>query len=199
MAIQVRCSCGKELRAEDDEAGNSIRCPSCGGKVKVPDEPEASSGYELVKIRKCPSCSHEWPRDAVVCVDCGYNFETGRKMRTKVKTHDREVVCGHLWLGAYARYRVFRGKRGQPCLNVTRKFLFIPTQDATYDLSNYDAVVTDFKAAGRFFGPNNDCYFVQIEGPRKKPVTIFESPGEHKFKELVDLLSQAGRLSVKRK
>ena len=199
MAIQVRCSCGKELQAKYDDAGNSIRCPSCGGKVKVPEEPEESSGYGLVKIRKCPSCSHEWPRDAVVCVDCGYNFETGRKMRTKVKTHDREVVYGRLWLGTYAHYRVFRGKRGQPCLNVTEKFLFIPTQDTTYNLSNYNAVVTDFKAAARFFGRNNDCYFVQLEGPRKKPVSIFSSPAEHKFKELVDLLSQAGRLSIKRK
>jgi hypothetical protein len=120
-------------------------------------------------------------------------------MRTKVKTHVREVVAGHLWLGTYARYRVFRNKRGQPCLNVTRRLFFIPTGEITYDLSNYDAVVTDFRAAAGFFGRNNDCYYIQIEGPRKKPITIFASPVEHNFKELVDLLSQAGRLSIKRK
>lgn len=40
MPIRVKCrSCSKEIRLKDSAAGKTIKCPDCGGKVRVP-EPE---------------------------------------------------------------------------------------------------------------------------------------------------------------
>ena len=40
MPIRVKCrSCSKEIRLKDSAAGKTLKCPDCGGKVRVP-EPE---------------------------------------------------------------------------------------------------------------------------------------------------------------
>src|SRR5207245_1675133 len=112
MTIQVKCSCGKRLQVSDDEAGRKVRCPSCKDLVRVPGEAEEPAGFGVEQVRKCPNCKREWPLDAVVCIECGYNFETGRKMRTKYNIPDRVITLGAVWLGSYTRYRVFRSERG---------------------------------------------------------------------------------------
>lgn len=38
MAIEVTCSCGRLLRARDEQAGKRCKCPGCGALVDVPDE-----------------------------------------------------------------------------------------------------------------------------------------------------------------
>jgi hypothetical protein len=41
MPIEVRCECGKRLRARDGSAGKRVKCPACGAAVSVPaGEPE---------------------------------------------------------------------------------------------------------------------------------------------------------------
>jgi hypothetical protein len=34
--IEVRCECGSLLRARDEHAGKVLKCPKCGGRVRVP-------------------------------------------------------------------------------------------------------------------------------------------------------------------
>jgi hypothetical protein len=36
MPIEVRCECGKLLRARDGSAGRRVKCPGCGAAVRVP-------------------------------------------------------------------------------------------------------------------------------------------------------------------
>jgi hypothetical protein len=36
MAIEVRCACGKRLKARDQNAGKKVRCSACGAAVPVP-------------------------------------------------------------------------------------------------------------------------------------------------------------------
>jgi hypothetical protein len=196
VTIQVRCSCGKGLVAEDDHAGRQVRCPSCQGVVSVPDQPAKPAAYSVEKFRKCPGCKREWPDDTVVCVDCGYNFETGRKMKTKYKVLDRVLDVGIAALGTVTRYRVFRNVRGKPYLTITRKVLFIPLGSKTYDLSDYRAVLTDF-APGNDEAP--DVFYLELESRRGRDVRIFRASDEEKMKELIDLVAQAGRLEIKRK
>jgi hypothetical protein len=100
----------------------------------------------------------------VVCIDCGHNFETGRKMRKKSNIPDRVIDESASWLGISTRYRVFRGKRGQPCLQVSQMFLFFPVVSATYNLSESRAILTDF-SAGDEEGP--DVFWLESEGPGK--------------------------------
>src|SRR5262245_3390018 len=139
MAIEVTCECGKRLRAADDQAGCKVRCPSCQAVVRVPGEEEG--GYGVEAVRKCPGCRREWPADAAVCIDCGYDFRTGRKMRTKFKTRDRVVEMGVSWLGTTTRYRVWRDERGKPALSIAKSFLFIPLGTKTYHLKQFNAIL----------------------------------------------------------
>jgi hypothetical protein len=196
MAIQVQCSCGKRLKAADDLAGRTMRCPSCQGMVDVPGDAAEAAGYGVEQVRKCPGCKREWPIATVVCVDCGHNFETGRKMRTSYRVADRVLDHGMVWLGTYTRYRVFRSERGKPFLTVSRKLLFLPLGSSTYDLSAYRSILTDF-VAGHDESP--DVFYLQLDGPGKRPVTIFRSSDEVGMKDLIDMVAQAGHLEVKRK
>jgi hypothetical protein len=36
MALIVECSCGEQLRVNEDQAGKGVRCPGCRGVVTVP-------------------------------------------------------------------------------------------------------------------------------------------------------------------
>ena len=36
MAISVKCACGKQLRAKDEAAGRTAKCPGCGNPVTFP-------------------------------------------------------------------------------------------------------------------------------------------------------------------
>jgi hypothetical protein len=43
---------------------------------------------------QCPSCSQTLPDDAVLCVNCGLNLETGQRLRTVVKRKKRRAIQG---------------------------------------------------------------------------------------------------------
>ncbi len=64
MPIVVACSCGKKLRARDDQAGRECRCPSCGQMVFVPypvaraiDPPDFSAPAPAAD----PEIPTQWP------------------------------------------------------------------------------------------------------------------------------------------
>jgi hypothetical protein len=196
MVIRIRCSCGKIVQAADDQAGRKVRCPGCQDLVRLPGERKEQAGYGVEQVRKCPGCKREWPLETVVCTDCGHNFETGRKLKTRYDVPDRIIDDGIGWLGTFTRYRVFRGRRGEPCLNVSRKFLFLPLGSTTYDLSDYRAILTDFAAGD---DDNPDVFYLQLAGSGRKTVTIFRSFNEQAFKAVLDLVAQAGRLEIQRK
>jgi len=196
MPIKVKCECGKRINVLDDHAGRQVRCPSCMSMVAVPGEADDEAGYATEQVRKCPGCKREWPVDTALCIDCGYNFETGRKMRTKYNIPDRVVDLGVTWLGCYTRYSVFRSSQGKPCLSISQKLFFLPLGTTTHDLSGYDAILTDFTPGDDEGG---DTLHLELQGRGKRDVTIFSSSNEQVMKELIDLVSQAGRLEIKRK
>ena len=37
VAIQIKCGCGKVLKAPDSQAGQKGKCPNCGAILPVPD------------------------------------------------------------------------------------------------------------------------------------------------------------------
>jgi hypothetical protein len=194
MAIEVQCPCGKRLQADDEQAGRKVRCPACNTVVDVP-APAEPAGYAVERVRKCPGCKREWPTDTVVCVECGYNFETGRKMRTKYHIPDRVVEVRGL-LGTRTRYRVSRGVRGKPWLSVSQTLFSIPLGTRNYDLSAYRAILTDCAVGDE---ESSDVFYLELEGPGERSVNIFRSSNEEAMRELLDLVVQAGRLEIKRK
>jgi hypothetical protein len=103
MPIRVKCRCQQQFDARDDLAGKTVRCPKCGSPITIPS-PAAAAGAARqaapavpsmadlldevgVKPRVatgCPGCGAAYPPDAVLCVECGFNFRTGRRLETKV-------------------------------------------------------------------------------------------------------------------
>jgi hypothetical protein len=202
MAIQLTCGCGKRLQVADDQAGRKVRCPACKELVPVPDEAGGDDGmpYAMASYRKCPVCKHEWPGDAVVCVDCGYNFKTGQRMQTVYRVLERTVDVGATWLGSYTRLVFARDRKGHATLTISKRFLFIPTGTREIDLSEYSAVLVDC-ALGHQGGEESspDVYYLDLEGPRQRPLRILSTTDEWKMREVVDTLKEAARLEIKRR
>ena len=104
--IEFNCpACNQHLEAPPDLAGAEIACPACETLLSVPaqqgaltaaqivdaaaaddeaEDPESSPHKPFVRAddRKvqCPSCDTSLESGTVICVACGYNFKTRRKM-----------------------------------------------------------------------------------------------------------------------
>ena len=92
MSIIIKCTaCQKRMKAPDRLAGKRVKC-KCGAAIAIP----AAAAMELEEMAdlsllaegesidgsNCPSCAAVLSPGAVVCVQCGYNLKTGRKMST---------------------------------------------------------------------------------------------------------------------
>ncbi len=139
MAIRVICTCGKSLAVKDEYAGKRLKCPGCGQTLKVPvgaaAKPQPASGPEtakpaaskpaappIAKERKaaskaCPSCDATMPTNAVLCVNCGYDWRTGSKLKSDERTGDKRRTAwiiaasaggGGLLVGAVVVYFALR-------------------------------------------------------------------------------------------
>lgn len=115
-AIRVRCECGKTLTVKQELAGKAIKCPACGKPVRVgapqpkPKAQEADPGLpsgegvgdllDEVDLgqsstgHRCPVCRADLQEDDIICVQCGYNFETGRKIETKTVRKPSPIQTG---------------------------------------------------------------------------------------------------------
>jgi hypothetical protein len=200
MAIKVECSCGKRFQVMDELAGRKARCPSCQELVRVPGEKaqERDAGYALEDIRKCPECKREWPGEAVICVQCGYNFKTGKAVERTYDILNQSIHFGVRWLGTYTHFQFFRGRRGQASLTIKKRFLFLPVGSRVIDLNDYDAVLIDC-GIGDPGESVADVYYLELEGPRKRPIRILRTTNEWKMREVVDTLKEVAGLTIKRK
>jgi hypothetical protein len=180
------------VEAPDDRAGELVPCPECGKQVRLPD---GAIGLEVGSSRKCPGCKRQWPTETVVCVNCGYNFKTKSKTKARSNVPDRVLSYGIRWLGHVRYYRVFRNERDRVCLNVRRKFFFVPVGNATYDLGEFEAIVTDYRDGGDEY---SGVYYLWLEARGGRRATIFKSADEEAFHELLNFVSAAGGLQIKR-
>lgn len=100
MPIVVQCSaCKKQFQAGDHLAGKQVKCPACQAVLVLPASQQAAAptGNSLDELLaeempqrhaglagqaevKCPGCGIPVREDAVLCVNCGYNFRTGRQI-----------------------------------------------------------------------------------------------------------------------
>jgi hypothetical protein len=87
-------ACGKRYRWNPQFAGRSAKC-GCGAKLVVPSEPPVEPAPQPDGIEaKCPSCSAPLAPGAVLCVNCGYNLKTGKKLSAVVVETDGEDDAG---------------------------------------------------------------------------------------------------------
>lgn len=198
MPITVECSCGKRMQVADDRAGRKVRCSVCQEVVRVPGQAEEDVGYAMADSIKCPKCKREWPGATVLCIDCGYNFKTGRAVERTYEIHNHIIDIGARWLGSYTRLHFFRGRKGESLLTISDKFLFIPAGTRTFDLREYNAVLIDC-TLGNPGDDSLDVYYLELEGPRQRPTRILKTFNEWKMREVVDTLKEVAGVAIKRK
>jgi hypothetical protein len=147
---------------------------------------------------RCPECGRAWPHDTVLCVACGYNFQTGKRLRTVHGGVERTTTFGLRSLGTYTRYKV---TRRWDEVSITQKswLLFLPLGSSKTTLRGYEAVYTDYQGCGSgWSNERSECYTAEARGRNKPPVTIYRGPHEPTMRWLVDALQEVGGLEVKR-
>jgi hypothetical protein len=108
-------SCGRQYRWKPEMAGRSAKC-ACGAKLVVPTEapaavpappPAPAPAAPAAKANavspappkivaaatpasSCPICKSPVAAGAVLCVKCGYNFKTGKRLAAVVVETDAE-------------------------------------------------------------------------------------------------------------
>jgi DNA-directed RNA polymerase subunit RPC12/RpoP len=108
MSIAVTCRCGQKFNAKDELAGKTVKCPKCAQPLTIsgpgssppkergappsqaPAKPTRSldSVFDEVGLTmrsegtECPECGHMLPVEAVLCVNCGYDFKHKRRLQT---------------------------------------------------------------------------------------------------------------------
>lgn len=95
--ITLNCpDCGEKYELDDEMAGKKAAC-NCGAVLFVPQLPDAPEGSKF-----CPTCKSVTDEDSIICVSCGYNFETGGRMRSaesrvKVEEDPKITLLRRLW------------------------------------------------------------------------------------------------------
>jgi hypothetical protein len=111
MAIEFDCpQCGRRLRVAEEARGKKAKCPRCAAVMTAPSSDEDRTGASRVaqavaplpvataaRTRHgdeadgysvhetgptCPGCHKVLARGAVLCVDCGIDLRTGRRLKT---------------------------------------------------------------------------------------------------------------------
>jgi hypothetical protein len=105
--IEFSCaSCGKRYKLEDHMAGKRAKC-KCGSVLQVPSAsvapaaeaemktvtmtspapvapprktPPAAPEPEPAAAAQCPSCGAEMAATAVLCIECGFDKRTGKRL-----------------------------------------------------------------------------------------------------------------------
>ena len=113
MPIALQCgACQKQFKARDELAGKTVKCPACqtplvipGGQATPQQSAPASDGFQDLLAdelpdrplgvpgmadTKCPGCGAVVNPEAVLCVDCGYDF-TKQKQIVPDTPSDREA------------------------------------------------------------------------------------------------------------
>lgn len=90
MPVIVQCeACGVRLKASEKLLGKRVRC-KCGAAVPMPPDPMGPEVADLSGLideispvaMSCPSCAAAMDISAVLCVACGFNKQTGKKMKS---------------------------------------------------------------------------------------------------------------------
>lgn len=155
MPIKVACTCGQTFKAKDELAGKRVRCPKCSQPLIIPapelDDLKLEAPVERPKYNPlddllaeegvksaptgpvCPSCSEPVSPTAVLCVQCGFNLQTGEKIHAEDDEDDDELVMAGM--------------------SETEKMLY----KAEKELED-----TPISADGEKFGDEGDSYIVAI-------------------------------------
>lgn len=88
MAIQVQCSCGKQLRVADEHVGRRVKCPACGEMQTVSAGGNGTAKKPTSKL--APKKPAEPDKGEVVKFECD---ECGKAMQARADYAGRTTRC----------------------------------------------------------------------------------------------------------
>ena len=114
MAIKVKCGkCDSGFKAKDSLAGRRVKCPSCKEPLKIPaakpkrvakpvpvaptaanpllDLLDEQNVRSATRGPSCENCAGELEPGAIICMECGFNHETGGQLQTEAHEDDAGV------------------------------------------------------------------------------------------------------------
>ncbi len=82
--MQIDCpGCSKSITIAEDQIGQTVACPHCGAEIELADDDEAQAPPASAGGGSgCPQCGKEMAGNAVVCIECGYDFRTGARAQS---------------------------------------------------------------------------------------------------------------------
>jgi hypothetical protein len=82
MLKTVECpNCFHKVRVDPRLSRTQVMCLKCGQSISIAEEDQESS-YAL-GVQPCPRCGKDFPLDAALCIECGYDFKTRKQHRTR--------------------------------------------------------------------------------------------------------------------
>ena len=200
MFDTFECPCGQRLRLKVSRAAERVRCPTCQAVLEVPaelrDEDDAPETVAVIEELTCPGCRKRWPTDTALCIDCGHDFRSGRKVRRRLQVREEFVDMGWSRFLMSTRFTVRRDPKGKWWLVKKSWFLFVGLAPTEFALADYTAVATDHADLGG--EEDDDMYYLYLEG-RGKSRRIWSGGRDDKMRELIDLLTNSVGLDVRRK
>ncbi|HEV3385104.1 MAG TPA: NINE protein [Gemmata sp.] len=86
MAIILICpGCSARLTLDDDRAGSTFDCPTCGTKISVPVS-STSAPKPLASTKFCHECGESIRKRASICPKCGVRQPSVRNPRASYRT-----------------------------------------------------------------------------------------------------------------
>ncbi len=159
MAVLVECgACHKRFKAGDGLAGEKVKCPQCGSPIQIPGperpkpagpslaglleegqvpaaaRPRPSARAAAPGARTCPSCGVGLTAEAVLCVGCGFDLRSGRRLKAPAAVSEGAgatipFTCPFCGLRTSVG-REHAGKSG-PCRGCGRMITVPPLSQAT--------------------------------------------------------------------
>ena len=100
--IRFQCnSCKAGVKVDVKMADRYIQCPKCKKRIRVPasqaEADEDAADYDVSNVqvevpKRCRECRHKLPKGALVCVNCGFDYRTGKHAELQVRTRIGETV-----------------------------------------------------------------------------------------------------------
>jgi hypothetical protein len=143
MPLELSCPyCSKAMKLADSAAGLIVKCPRCKNRLKVDPGQSGSSGFEesfqVVEDWACPCCKAALALGAIVCVRCGYDFETRQRPEMQRRSDDAFEIVGSQFLGTYTEFIVRRDAFEGWLLFVDSREHSVSTGYAKFVLSEYE-------------------------------------------------------------
>ena len=201
MSGVLECECGRRIKLPLPGGATRVRCPNCAEVLTVPvgqqDDDDAPEPLGVVQELTCPGCRRRWPTGTAICIECGHDFRSGKKVRKRVAESEEVVNMG--WSGFLKRTRfiVRRDAKGRTWLVKKKWFLFFALKTEEFALADFDAVATDHTQSGNDEEATH-YFYLSLEG-RKASRSIWSGTNDDAMRRLIDALRRAANLAVKRK